>query len=58
MSLRTVRLWLWGAVAAAAGILVGVAWSLPPTEQRSTVISSPDIGGEFALIDEDGKPRR
>ncbi|WP_082505411.1 SCO family protein [Aureimonas sp. Leaf324] len=58
MSLRTVRLWLWGAVAAAAGILVGVAWSLPPTEQRSAVISSPDIGGEFALIDEDGKPRR
>ncbi|WP_294644758.1 SCO family protein [uncultured Aureimonas sp.] len=57
MNLRTVRLLLWGLVAATAGILIGLAWSLPTNEQRSTVTASSDMGGEFALIDEDGKPR-
>ncbi|WP_082653517.1 SCO family protein [Aureimonas sp. AU22] len=58
MTLRTARLLLWGAVVVTAGVLVGLAWSLP-TAERGTALtsSSPDIGGEFALIDEDGKPR-
>ncbi|KQT51135.1 copper-binding protein [Aureimonas sp. Leaf454] len=59
MTLRTVGLWLWGAVAVAAGVLVGAAWILPgasPTPAASTASLTP-IGGEFKLVDEDGKPR-
>ncbi|WP_152048519.1 SCO family protein [Aureimonas psammosilenae] len=59
MRLRTLRLWLWGAVAATAGVLVGAAWTLPggtPAPAAQTPVAVP-IGGEFALVDEDGKPR-
>ncbi|WP_246191321.1 SCO family protein [Aureimonas leprariae] len=59
MNLRTVRIALWGAVVVAAGALVGVAWTLPggvsaPAAGTSAAVP---IGGEFALVDEDGKPR-
>jgi len=58
MSLRTVRNLLWGAVVVTAGILVGVAWTLPGGERTPpATASASDIGGEFALVDEDGKPR-
>jgi protein SCO1/2 len=59
MTLRTVRLWLWGAVAVAAGVLAGAAWVMPgaaPTPAASTASLTP-IGGEFKLVDEDGKQR-
>lgn len=58
MNLRTVRNFLWGAVFVTAGILVGVAWTLPGGGRAPpATASAPDIGGEFALVDEDGKPR-
>lgn len=59
MTLRAVRRWLWGGVAVAAGVLVGAAWVMPgaaPTPAASTASLTP-IGGEFKLVDEDGKPR-
>lgn len=59
MTLRTVRFWLWGAVAVAAGVLAGTAWVMPgaaPTPAASTASLTP-IGGESKLVDEDGKPR-
>nr|WP_244977934.1 MULTISPECIES: SCO family protein [Aureimonas] len=58
--MRTVRIALWGAVVVvAAGALVGAAWTLPggvsaPAAGTSAAVP---IGGEFALVDEDGKPR-
>ncbi|WP_279483876.1 SCO family protein [Aureimonas sp. SK2] len=58
MTLRTVRLLLWGAVATTAGVLVGIAWNLPSGGQApSATVTAADVGGEFALIDENGKPR-
>ncbi|WP_082653059.1 SCO family protein [Aureimonas sp. AU22] len=59
MDLRTVRIALWGAVVVAAGALVGAAWTLPgglPAPAAGILAAMP-IGGEFALVDEDGKPR-
>ncbi|KQT56204.1 MULTISPECIES: SCO family protein [unclassified Aureimonas] len=59
MTLRAVRRWLWGAVAVAAGVLAGAAWIMPgaaPTPAASTTSLTP-VGGEFKLVDEDGKPR-
>ncbi|NDW07651.1 SCO family protein [Jiella pacifica] len=60
MRLRTIRLWLWGTVAATAGILVGTAWTFsgnpPPAPAARTATTIP-VGGEFALIDENGKSR-
>jgi len=58
MTLRTVRLWLWGAVALTAGALVGAAWMLPgtATAPAATAALTP-VGGEFALVDDQAKPR-
>jgi len=66
VNLRTVRIALWGAVVVAAGALVGTAWTLPggvPAPAAGTsapaagTSAAVPIGGEFALVDEDGKPR-
>lgn len=59
MTLRTVRLLLWGAVAVTAGALVGAAWMLPGTASAPTsaTASLAPVGGEFTLVDDDGKPR-
>jgi protein SCO1/2 len=59
MTLRTARRWLWIAVAVATGALFGAAWTLPnsglpPTADTNAATR---IGGEFSLVDEDGKPR-
>ncbi|MEF2552323.1 SCO family protein [Aurantimonas sp. A2-1-M11] len=59
MTLRTARRWLWVAVAVATGVFVGAAWTLPSSEHAPTAdtSSATPIGGEFSLVDEDGKPR-
>lgn len=59
MNLRTVRIALWGAVVVAAGALVGAAWTLPgdPSAPAAETSAAVPIGGEFALVDEDGKAR-
>ncbi|WP_416358066.1 SCO family protein [Aureimonas phyllosphaerae] len=59
MTLRTVRLLLWGAVAVTAGALVGAAWMLPGTASAPTAATASitPVGGEFALVDDDGRPR-
>lgn len=59
MTLRSARRWLWVAVAATAGALVGAAWTSPGYEHAPTADtrSATPLGGEFSLVDEDGKPR-
>ena len=59
MTLRTLRILLWGAVAATAGILVGAAWTLlgstpAPLVQTESLVP---IGGEFTLVNQTGQPR-
>lgn len=59
MTLRKTRRWLWAAVAVTAGALVGAAWTLPSAEHAPTADtrSAAPIGGDFSLVDEDGRPR-
>ncbi|WP_279483886.1 SCO family protein [Aureimonas sp. SK2] len=58
MSLRALRTLLWLAVGLAAVALVGIAWNLPSGRlEAEGQGATATIGGDFSLVDQDGRSR-